>query len=309
MVRTIDANFPPGKSQDATLGVNQGVIIRPVDDKDRKQLANLIHFETYVHRHLDWRPPLDWLGHSPYLVAERDEDLLATLVLPPDPPDVAWIRLFAVSSKWKLKEAWEALWSDAKARLLINPLIEIASIPLQDWFRELLIHSSFYHTHNVVLLDWQRGKTIPQRHASTVTIRSMGYDDLPAVHALDALAFDPLWRISIESLEYAYKQSALATVVVGDMGILGYQISTPSPMGGHLARLAVHPDDQSKGIGYALVSDVVDQFIRRGAMRITVNTQQHNLASLALYKKLGFHLTGEVYPVFQYRNPNRTLQG
>ena len=45
--------------------------VRPADSMDQRQIANLIHFESYVHRHLDWRNPLDWIGVPPYLVAEQ----------------------------------------------------------------------------------------------------------------------------------------------------------------------------------------------------------------------------------------------
>ena len=45
---------------------------RPATQDDRRQLDNLIHFEPHVHRHLDWRRPLDWIGHSPFWVAEKD---------------------------------------------------------------------------------------------------------------------------------------------------------------------------------------------------------------------------------------------
>ena len=82
--------------------------------------------------------------------------------------------------------------------------------------------------------------------------------------------------------------------------LVGYQISTASPLGGHLARLAVCPEQQCKGIGYSLVVDTLSQFNRRGAQRVTVNTQQDNLASLSLYKKAGFRETREQYPVYQY---------
>ena len=48
------------------------ISIRSANKEDRAQLAHIIHFESYVHRHLDWRPPLDWIGHTPYIIAEKD---------------------------------------------------------------------------------------------------------------------------------------------------------------------------------------------------------------------------------------------
>jgi GNAT superfamily N-acetyltransferase len=277
------------------------ITIRPAADQDRHQLASLIHFETYVHRHLDWRAPLDWVGFSPCLVVERNGKLLATLVSPPDPPNIAWIRLFAVSSNFDLNEAWQRLWLEARERISGEGSIAVAAIPLQYWFRELLDKSGFQKVNSVIMLLWERSDPISEFDSYSGVLRPMNYDDLPAVVELDAAAFDPLWRNSLDSLELAFQQAAVATVAEGDGRLVGYQISTASPMGGHLARLAVHPSKQGQGIGYSLVRDALHQFDRRGAARVTVNTQQDNLASLALYKKAGFHETKEKYPVYWFQ--------
>ena len=45
---------------------------------------------------------------------------------------------------------------------------------------------------------------------------------------------------------------------------------------------------------------VLDRILARGALRVTVNTQEDNLASLAIYKKAHFHTTGESYPIYEY---------
>jgi ribosomal protein S18 acetylase RimI-like enzyme len=92
----------------------------------------------------------------------------------------------------------------------------------------------------------------------------------------------------------------VASVVELDHQLIGYQISTSGPMGGHLARLAVLPAFQGKGIGSALVHEVLEKFEQVGAMRVTVNTQRDNLSSLSVYEKAGFRPTTEIYPVFQY---------
>jgi ribosomal protein S18 acetylase RimI-like enzyme len=98
----------------------------------------------------------------------------------------------------------------------------------------------------------------------------------------------------------AYKKAILATVAEDQSGILGYQISTPSPYGAHLARLAVRPTAQHQGIGYALTRHLQDSLISSQPIRISVNTQDHNQASITLYKKAGFIQTNETYPVFLY---------
>jgi ribosomal protein S18 acetylase RimI-like enzyme len=280
--------------------------VRSATEHDRQQLANIIHFETRVHRHLDWRAPLEWIGYEPFLIAERDGNILAALACPPDPVEVSWIRLFAVASSNSPEVAWHALWPTALDLLAQRPGISVAVIPLQQWFQSLLGKSDFYKSHNVVLLSWQRGTPIPASRPSSIHIRPMSFDDLHSVTAIDGAAFGPIWRNSYNSVDLAFRQSALATVAEDNEGVKGYQISTASLMGGHLARLAVLPEKQSQGIGYALVRDALDQFERRGALRVTVNTQEENLISLSLYAKLGFRLTGEKYSVYQYDVKPRT---
>ena len=274
--------------------------IRSAREEDRQRLANLVHFEARVHRHLDWRPPLDWIGSEPYLVAEKDRDLIAALACPPDPPEIAWIRLFAVSSDANTREAWTALWSMARSRLANAEGTRVAAIPLQDWFARLLGDSNFIPTTEVIMLLWRGGELPEERKIEEVTIRPMNLDDLVDVEELDHLAFRPLWRNSRQALELAYRQAAVATVAEKDHQIIAYEISTANHLGGHLARLAVHPDYQSLGIGYAVLRDMLAQFERRGAKHISVNTQSDNHTSLALYKKAGFQETGEKFSVYEY---------
>jgi ribosomal protein S18 acetylase RimI-like enzyme len=274
-------------------------VIRPAQEADRASLANLIHFETHVHRHLDWRLPLDWLGSQPYLLAERGRVLQAALACPIDPPEVPWVRLFATAASLDPGQEWEVLWPAARSRLAALGYNEAAAIPLQQWFRELWEHSQFTLTHAVVMLAWSRGAERPAAKPVAYTIREMMAADLPAVTELDTAAFVPVWRNSLASLQVAYQQAAVATVAEGPAGLVGYQISTVSPMGGHLARLAVLPGLQGGGVGYALVDHLLTQFERRGAVRVTVNTQHNNTASLHIYQKSGFIRTGEEYPVYQ----------
>lgn len=285
--------------------------VRPMADKDLQRLASLIHYEAHVHRHLDWRAPLDWVGYHPYLVAEHNEEILAALACPPDPPGVAWIRLFAVSSNVSIRQAWEELWRAACDQICdTDEHAIIAAIPLHNWFRTLLEKSGFTRTHNVVVLSWKRASPRPPaRNSPAWSIRSMQIADLVAVEDVDASAFSLVWQNSLSSLEVAYRQAAVATVAEEGGKILGYQISTATPMGGHLARLAVRPQHQGLGIGYALLNDLLAQFEQRGAHNVTVNTQHDNLTSLALYLKAGFTRTGEEYPVYQYLTNTRVSNG
>jgi ribosomal protein S18 acetylase RimI-like enzyme len=277
--------------------------IREACDSDRQTLANIIQFEVYVHRHLDWRKPLDWVEEAPFFVAQSSKKILAAIACPLDPPSVAWIHLLAISTGLSLSDVWSTLWAKVKGFYEEKKDITIAAIPRQDWFQNLLEGSGFERNNQVLMLLFNREQAPQERKVPRLTIRSMRFDEFAEIEGLDKLAFDPIWRISEISLIHAYRQAAYATVAEMDNRIVGYQISTASHHGGHLARLAVHPEYQRKGIGYNLVHDVLFRFNQRGVRSISVNTQIDNLNSLALYKKLGFQKTSDIFPTYQYKIP------
>jgi ribosomal protein S18 acetylase RimI-like enzyme len=281
--------------------VNEQVSLRPAVLNDQARIANLIYFEAHVHRHLDWRSPLDWLGAPEYWVIEQGGSLLGVLACPSDLPGVAWIRLFAHSRSIPMREAWNALWYYAREQIVQVNHQMVAAITLQPWFADLLKESSFSLAQQIVVLEhqWAGGTRLPS--APRLPVRAMTADDVPAVAALDAAAFKPIWQNSLVSIQMAFAQAGLATVIEENGRLLGYQISTANPFGMHLARLAVAPEAQGRGLGTALVEDLLHYAGLRGMNRITVNTQADNQPSLALYQKLGFRLTGEQYPVYAFQ--------
>jgi ribosomal-protein-alanine N-acetyltransferase len=125
----------------------------------------------------------------------------------------------------------------------------------------------------------------------------------PADHAtvveVDSAAFRPPWQISATVARRAMAQASWLTVAEMDDQIVGYQLTTPTPAGAHLARLAVRPEWQGRGLGAALVADMIEQCRRQGIRELTVNTQDTNTASLAVYQRLGYRRNGVSYPVYQ----------
>jgi ribosomal protein S18 acetylase RimI-like enzyme len=274
--------------------------IRPAVLTDQKQIANLIHFSPYVHRHLDWRGPLDWIGYHPYLVAEDHADLVAALACPPDPPRVAWIRLFAVAATMPLERVWGVLWEAMCLEFAGRSDVIVPAIVLQDWLGELLRASGFTSHQEIVMLARDQAASDEIAIAEGISLRAMLPSDLAAVAEVDAAAFEPVWQNSLEALNRAFPQAILPTVAASAEGVVGYQLSTRNPFGAHLARLAVRPDIQRRGVGRALVFDLIRQLARHGITRLTVNTQSDNRTSLALYQRTGFDETGERYPVYEF---------
>ena len=270
---------------------------------DQRQIANLMHFSPTIHRHLDWRYPLDWIGTPPFFVLENQGQIISALACPPDPPSVAWVRLFVNSGSLSLDESWQMLWDVARLELAHKDGFTVAAIVLQDWYHSLLINSGFFSRQSIVMLERDGQAPSEISLPAGFSIRSMLQHDLPAVAEVDAIAFEPLWQNSLPALERAYPQAVLATVAEENGQVLGYQLSTRNPLGAHLARLAVRPELQGHGVGRSLVVDLIQQAQRHGMFHLTVNTQSDNSASLALYRKIGFRETGERYPVYQLQVP------
>jgi ribosomal protein S18 acetylase RimI-like enzyme len=273
-------------------------LVRPADINDHQQLSNLIFFETRLHRHLDWRSPLEWLGAPFYWALEEGKRITAALACPYEITGIAWVRLFVYASHWSADNAWNILWSTAKYDIAHTGGATVAAIAMQPWFQVLLSTNGFINRQQIVMLEWQY-QPWAAREAEGIRVRKMMESDLPQVERTDAASFDPLWQNPLETLQRAFSQSLFATVAEDKQGIIvGYQITTGGGQRAHLARLAVHPTAQGRGVGKALLSDLFSMLTHTGISRLTVNTQNDNITSLNLYQKMGFIRTGEQYPVY-----------
>jgi hypothetical protein len=170
--------------------ISSRAITRSADPKDLSRLANLVHFEVFVHRHLDYRPPLDWIGYTPFLVLEQASRIEAALACPPDPPAIAWIRLFAAATQIPVTNAWDVLWAESYNQLITDPkILYAAAIPLYAWFEALLKRNHFQRSHSIVMLSWD-GPGLPETPSNpVVSVRPMTLDDLVEVEIIDIASF------------------------------------------------------------------------------------------------------------------------
>jgi ribosomal protein S18 acetylase RimI-like enzyme len=278
-------------------------LVRPADTRDHQQLSNLIFFESRLHRHLDWRSPLEWLGAPFYWALEEDGQITAALACPTERDQIAWVRLFVYTGRWSAESAWNLIWAAARQEIAQAGGARVAAIAIQPWFQDVLAGSDFENRQQIVMLEWRYQPSFAStgpRGPDGIRIRRMTEADLPDVEQTDAASFEPLWQNPLETIRKAFGQALYATVAENEHGILGYQLSTGGGQRAHLARLAVHPAVQGKGAGRALLSDLFRYITYAGISRLSVNTQSDNQASLNLYQRMGFVRTGEEYPVFSF---------
>jgi ribosomal-protein-alanine N-acetyltransferase len=277
-------------------------LVRTADLNDHQQLSNLIFFETHLHRHLDWRSPLEWLGAPFYWALEEGRHITAALACPTEVDGIAWVRLFVYSMRWSAQNAWSMLWGAAQPEIAKAGGATVAAIAMQHWLRDVLAASGFETRQRIVMLEWQYQQWVA-REPQGVRIRRISQSDLQEVLKTDNASFQPLWHNSLDTIQRAYTQALYATVAENNDGVIGYQLTTGHQQRAHLARLAVHPRVQGQGIGQALLSDLFTKLTRSGISRLSVNTQSDNNVSLGLYKKMGFNRTGEEYPVYTFDVP------
>jgi ribosomal protein S18 acetylase RimI-like enzyme len=277
-------------------------VLRPAEKKDFAALLNFTKSLNYLHRHLDWRDSLEWLGYAPFWILEEDNRIQGVLSCPPEPIDVAWVRLFGVTMQISPDRAWKILFARSLEQLKqFEQKPVLVSLALREWYEELLKRNGFDWHQDIVVFMYDDPPPPPPQIDPVFQLRAMRTEDLPGVGAIDHLAFEPIWQLSENDLVYSAKKSTYTTVVERDGEIVAYQMSSSSGMYAHLARLAVHPQLQRQRIGFALVQNLLQHFI--GASNhwgVTLNTQHNNTSSIALYHKIGFRETGERFPVLVY---------
>jgi ribosomal-protein-alanine N-acetyltransferase len=274
--------------------------IQQAENRDKTEVAGFLAHASLVHRHLDWQGVLDWIPMEPFLLLRQDNRLQALLTCPTDREKIAWIRCFACGKFDQMQHCWDSLFREAsRHQKLVGATIY--SVGLNDWFADLLFRSRFENFQNIVVLQWDRHLLSAQRTSQSFLIRPMEQGDLDEVAELDQTAFEPIWVNPPDKIKMAYTQSEHSSVLEIDGKIIGYEMTTANHFSAHLARIAVHPDHQKQHIGTDLILEMLNYFKRKGIDQISVNTQDSNTSSLALYRSLGFKFTGESFPVFRYQ--------
>lgn len=273
---------------------------RHADLSDRASLSALLSTARWQHQHFDWVNALDLISESPFLIALDRDLVVGCLACPPDPPLVAWLRIFSVAADYSPAYIWDQLWSEAVAEISAKQVRQAAVLLSGDWMAPILKSCGFEYTNDVIFLE-RRGEPPPTSLLPLGRVRKMLLKDVDIITEVDQSAFKDIWQYSAETLRQAYKHAAIATIIEHNGEPLGYQISTASIYGAHLARLAVAPQWQGRGFGKALVVDVINRFFHQGVLKISVNTQTDNEQSLRIYRKLGFRDSGSRHPVYQLR--------
>lgn len=135
----------------------------------------------------------------------------------------------------------------------------------------------------------------PRAPRPSLAIRECGRDDLDAVMAIMAAAFEPTygeaWTRSQCAGILPMAGVSLRLAVRGDGTVAGFALLRAIADEAELLLIAVDPATQHKGIGAALVDDFVAFATARGARRLHLEVRDGNSA-IILYERAGFSLVG-----------------
>lgn len=275
--------------------------ITPYHRRHRAALRELLFRHENTHIHLDWQETDTWLDTEEGVtrLAFQGTRLVGVLAFSEPIDGACWVRVVSLHDSFDPTLILNALWTDAIPALREIGVHEIALLLLRDWIEAYIAPLGFTFREDVVTLRRANPPdALPEMLPEGITVRPVAPDDLDAMIGVDHHAFAPPWQMSGREVRQAQRISAFSTVAEIGRRVVGYQLCTVYFDGAHLARLAVDPDVQGRGIGAALVSGAIRNFARRGLMVMTVNTQATNLRSQRLYERLGFRRNGYDLPVW-----------
>ncbi len=117
-------------------------------------------------------------------------------------------------------------------------------------------------------------------------IRPAAPDDLDAITAIEAAAFERPWTREIFAQELA-RSIARVDVLVVDVP-LAFACTWHVADEAHLLRIAVDPAARRRGFAHQLVELVLARAAKEGCAHVDLEVAADNAAALALYGRFGF---------------------
>ena len=126
----------------------------------------------------------------------------------------------------------------------------------------------------------------------TARLRQMMQADIPSVLQIESVSFPTPWSSSLFYGEISRPTGRYWTVVESDGRLLGYAGLMEVAGEAHVLNLAVHPDFRKRGLGVALLGDLMRHALEDDVSRVTLEVRPSNSRAIALYERAGFELVG-----------------
>lgn len=267
--------------------------ITPYRREHRDALLNLAQHSHWTHKHLDWYSTGDWIDRriGRLLLAWQGVELVGYIGLSPAISGWSWVRLLAIRDGRMPGLIVRELWSAAEGACAGAGARNIAILMVTNWLSTYFATLGFRYVEDIITLcraaDADNDTDLPD-----IAVRAAEFEDLPQLARIDRLAFAAPWQLARHELRQALRLCSDATVALAAGEVVAFQLCTRQDELAHLARLAVDPAYQRRGIGSALVARLLRQLRGRPVETISLNTQGNNAPAQGLYQRLGFARTG-----------------
>ena len=280
----------------SAITADQKTIVRPIKGADSADILKLVDSARRVHLRLSPDNLKARLGLTPGFLAEDPVGLRGFMLVEPQQAGTAIILAAALRDTWGVRAYLDYVLPEIERTATANGAPSITHIGYDTWLADGLGECGFEICEWIV--NFERFGSWPQAIVAMPALaRTAHIHDLPAILALDNLVFDQLWRKTESNFSEALARAVSFVVAEMDGQIVGYEWCEIYRKHAHLARLAVHPHYQGRGIGAQLLYQAIVDSLSRNVNLITLNTQEHNERSHALYQRFGFVQTNQRVPV------------
>jgi ribosomal-protein-alanine N-acetyltransferase len=129
-----------------------------------------------------------------------------------------------------------------------------------------------------------------------ITIRRLGFSDLPQVISIERRAFPTPWSLGMFVLELS-KPSGICLAVVEDEKLAGYLICSRYDQVWHIMNIAIDPPLRRRGLATALLKRLIAEAGRDE--QFTLEVRKSNQPAIALYERFGFRAAGTRHRYYQ----------
>ena len=280
--------------------LNTRLHVTAYERRYRSALLDLTWSSPWTHKHLDWYKTSHWIDRDDVriVLAWDGDQLVGYLGLSPPLDGHCWVRLLGIGNGNMPGAIMGELWQSAQTYCRQSGISTVVMLMASSWCSKYIPSLGFVYRDDIITLN-HIGTASPNRPPLPIKVYPAETEHLSDIARIDQLAFRPPWLMSLRDLRQARRVAANSTVAELAGEIVGYQISTRHDEVIHLARLAVTPAHQGKGIGAAILTHLLDRNGRREIHSISVNTQLTNLPSQRLYQRHGFVRSGFDIEVWQ----------
>lgn len=272
--------------------------IRRANRTDARAIRRLLDENWAVHTRIISSYIQDKLDEYVAFLAEDRTSVRGFLMLEPQPPNSSLLVATAVHDNIKVLPMLEALFPPAELALQAQNIKSIMQIGVAPWLTRELPKLGFVIKDHIITFEWYQNPLPQIRPHPRLQIRSARLDDLPALLALDELAFGPMWHKPRTAFREALSRAvSFAVGVIGDE-LVAYEWCDQFGDRAHLTRLATHPDYEGMGIGTQILHYALQTLTQFNVKVVSLNTQKNNLRSQELYQRFGFKRTPEEIGVY-----------